>query len=73
MCLWHPGRTLVGPDSEFPKLSRKEKKAIKKAKKAEKLELKAKKKAEKAERQAAKKYGYGQDAEVGRVSFIPAV
>ena len=32
----HPGLGLKGPDSEFPKLTRKEKKAIKAAKKAEK-------------------------------------
>ncbi|KAF8817168.1 hypothetical protein BYT27DRAFT_7237618 [Phlegmacium glaucopus] len=47
MCISHPGRTLIGPDSEFPKVTRKEKKAAKAAKKAEKLELKAAKKVEK--------------------------
>ena len=40
MAICHPGRSLVGPDSEFPKSpTRKEKKAAKKARKAEKLEL----------------------------------
>ncbi|KAK6534179.1 hypothetical protein TWF281_005512 [Arthrobotrys megalospora] len=43
--LFHPGRFLVGPDSEFPRLSRKEKKAIK----AEKKMLKEEKKREKQE------------------------
>jgi len=40
----HPGRVLVGPDSEFPKLNRKEKKL-----------LKAQNKAAKAEKMVAKK------------------
>lgn len=39
----HPGRVLVGPESEFPRLSRKEKKMIKQ----EKKELKQRKKEEK--------------------------
>lgn len=40
MVVCHPGRSLVGPDSELPKgPTRKEKKAAKKARKAEKLEL----------------------------------
>ena len=38
MSLSHPGQTLVGPDSEFPKLSRREKKAAKRARKEEKKE-----------------------------------
>jgi hypothetical protein len=37
----HPGHVLVGPDSEFPKLSRKQKKAAKKAAKAEKAAKKS--------------------------------
>lgn len=41
MAISHPARTLVGPDSEFPKLTRAEKKQQKEAKKAEKLEMKA--------------------------------
>lgn len=41
----HPGRYLVGPESEFPKKSRKERKAEKKAKKAEKQAAKAERKA----------------------------
>ncbi|KZP21963.1 hypothetical protein FIBSPDRAFT_931397 [Athelia psychrophila] len=40
MSIGHPGRTLVGPDSEFPHLTRKEKKAAKAAGKAEKLQMK---------------------------------
>ena len=40
MSIGHPGRTLVGPDSEFPHLTRKEKKAIKAAAKTAKLEEK---------------------------------
>jgi hypothetical protein len=36
MCFIHPGHSLVGPDSEFPKMSRKQKKAAKAAAKAEK-------------------------------------
>ena len=40
MVVCHPGRTLVGPESEFPKSpTRKEKKAAKKAREAEDLEL----------------------------------
>jgi UTP:GlnB (protein PII) uridylyltransferase len=33
LAVWHPGRFLIGPDSEFHKLSRKEKKEIKREKK----------------------------------------
>jgi tRNA pseudouridine-54 N-methylase len=36
----HPGRVLLGPDSEFPRLSRKEKKMRKEEKKALKRERK---------------------------------
>jgi hypothetical protein len=36
MCISHPGHFLKGPNSEFPKLSRKEKKAAKAAAKAAK-------------------------------------
>ncbi|EOD51650.1 putative rta1 domain protein [Neofusicoccum parvum UCRNP2] len=36
LVVFHPGRSLVGPESEFPRLSRKEKKAAKKEKKAAK-------------------------------------
>ncbi|KAK6509619.1 hypothetical protein TWF481_004353 [Arthrobotrys musiformis] len=43
--LFHPGRFFVGPDGEFPRLTRKEKKAIK----AEKKRLKEEKKYEKKE------------------------
>lgn len=41
MSLVHPARTLVGPDSEFPKLTRAEKKLAKQMKKDEKREIKA--------------------------------
>jgi hypothetical protein len=39
MCMSHPGHFLKGPNSEFPKLSRKEKKAAKAAAKAAKKGL----------------------------------
>ena len=40
MVVCHPGRTLVGPESEFPKSpTRKEKKTAKRAREAEDLEL----------------------------------
>ena len=42
--IMHPGRVLVGPGSEFPKLSRKEKKLLKAQNKAAKAEKKAAKK-----------------------------
>lgn len=40
LSIMHPGRTLVGPDSELPKKSRAEKKAEKAKKKAEKASKK---------------------------------
>lgn len=40
MSLIHPARTLVGPDSEFQKLTRAEKKLAKQMKKNEKQEMK---------------------------------
>ncbi|KAM0443006.1 hypothetical protein ACHAQK_004064, partial [Fusarium lateritium] len=46
--IMHPGFVLRGPDSEFPKLSRKEKKALKQQKKQEKKQAKEAKKARKA-------------------------
>ncbi|PKS09264.1 hypothetical protein jhhlp_003878 [Lomentospora prolificans] len=45
----HPGLVLRGPDSEFPRISRKEKKALKREKKEAKKQLKAEKKQRKAE------------------------
>jgi len=39
LAIWHPGRTLKGPGSEFPHLSRKEKKQMKKDKKMRKKGL----------------------------------
>lgn len=44
LAIIHPGRTLIGPESEFLRISRKERKALKKEKKAAKLEEKAAKK-----------------------------
>lgn len=43
--VFHPGRVLVGPDSEFPKLTRKQKKEMKREEKEEKRRRKAGKKA----------------------------
>lgn len=40
LAVFHPGRSLVGPESEFPKMSRKEKKAAKKERKAAKKAMK---------------------------------
>ena len=54
LAVFHPGRTLVGVDSEFPRLTRKEKKAIKKAKKDAKKADKEAKKEEKAAKKAEK-------------------
>lgn len=39
--VFHPGRVLVGPDSEFPRLTRAEKKRLKQEKKVEKAAHKA--------------------------------
>jgi len=44
LAIIHPGRSLQGPDSRFPKKSRKEKKAAKQAKKDEKAMRKEAKK-----------------------------
>ena len=44
LAVFHPGRYLRGPDSEFPRLSRKEKKALKMEKKEARLAAKAAKK-----------------------------
>lgn len=44
LAIFHPGRYLVGPDSEFVRLSRKEKKAAKQAKKEAKRQAKEQKK-----------------------------
>ncbi|KAI1864074.1 hypothetical protein JX265_007370 [Neoarthrinium moseri] len=40
LAIWHPGRFLVGPESEFPKLSRAEKKQAKADRKAAKAQRK---------------------------------
>ncbi|KAF5707465.1 phospholipid-translocating ATPase [Fusarium globosum] len=52
--IMHPGFVLRGPDSEFPKLSRKERKAIKQQKKMEKKQAKEAKKARKTGAQELK-------------------
>ena len=44
LVIMHPGRTLQGPESEFPKKSRQEKKAEKRARKEAKAAKKAAKK-----------------------------
>jgi hypothetical protein len=41
LAVFHPGRFLVGPDSEFPKLTRADKRALKEQQKAEKTEMKS--------------------------------
>ena len=52
--IFHPGPILVGPDSEFPKKSRKEKKEEKRVKKEEKMRAKEEKKREKEVKKAEK-------------------
>jgi hypothetical protein len=47
MNIMHPGLVLRGPDSDFPHLTRKEKKALKQQKKQEKAQRKADKKSRK--------------------------
>lgn len=49
LTIMHPGRILAGPESDFPKKTRAEKKAEKAQKKADKAEKKAQKKAQKLE------------------------
>ncbi|KAF4335919.1 phospholipid-translocating ATPase [Fusarium beomiforme] len=56
--IMHPGFVLRGPDSEFPKLSRKEKKALKEQKKMEKKQANVAKKARKAGKQELKDLSY---------------
>ncbi|KAF4444687.1 phospholipid-translocating ATPase [Fusarium acutatum] len=56
--IMHPGFVLRGPNSEFPKLSRKEKKAIKQQKKMEKKQAKEAKKARKTGAQELKNLSY---------------
>lgn len=46
----HPGRVLVGPESEFPQLSRKEKKMLKQEKNSLKREKKGQQSRSKKER-----------------------
>lgn len=52
LAIWHPGRYMIGPESEFPKKSRKEKKKEKQEKKQQKLDEKA---AQKEAKEAKKK------------------
>lgn len=54
IAVWHPGHTLVGPDSEFRRKTRPEKKAAKKARKEENERRKEEKKMEKEKRRMAK-------------------
>ncbi|KAH6843496.1 RTA1 like protein-domain-containing protein [Chaetomium sp. MPI-CAGE-AT-0009] len=54
LAIFHPGRYLLGPQSEFTRLSRKEKKALKSEKKAERREEKEAKKRAKKNRKAAR-------------------
>ncbi|KAL2258968.1 hypothetical protein VTK26DRAFT_7516 [Humicola hyalothermophila] len=54
LAIWHPGRFLVGPESEFPKVSRAEKKAAKAERKAAKREEKEALKAAKKKAKAAR-------------------
>ena len=54
LAIFHPGRYLQGPGSEFPHLTRAEKKAAKRAKKEEKTNKKAMKK------NKGRGYGYDQ-------------
>ena len=50
LAIIHPGRYLLGPQSEFTRLSRKEKKALKVEKKAERRQEKEAKKRAKKDR-----------------------
>ncbi|KAF2177081.1 RTA1-domain-containing protein [Zopfia rhizophila CBS 207.26] len=58
--IWHPGHYLVGPESEFPRLSRKEKKALKREKKERKREKKEMKKQGKKGRREGGRQGGGE-------------
>jgi hypothetical protein len=49
LAIWHPGRFLIGPESEFHKMSRREKKEIKREKKETERE-------EKEDRKRAKRH-----------------
>jgi hypothetical protein len=61
----HPGRVLVGPESEFPRLSRKEKKAAKAEKKEGKMREREEKRAVKEERKRRNHEQTGTDVESG--------
>jgi len=52
----HPGLVLKGPESEFPHLSRKEKKMLKQEKKAAKQQRKQEKKSAKEQRMWERKH-----------------
>ena len=54
LAVTHPGRYLVGPESEFPQMSRKEKKARKQEKKAARRQEKEAKMRTKAEKRMSK-------------------
>lgn len=50
VAIWHPGRYMVGPESEFPRVSRRERKQRKREKKAAVREEKEAKKQAKQDR-----------------------
>lgn len=65
LAILHPGRYLLGPESEFPRLSRKEKKARKHEMKAAKRDEKDAKRRAKAERKAERSHGGSDDSSYG--------
>jgi hypothetical protein len=65
MNIFHPGRYLVGPESEFPRKTRAEKKAEKAKKKQEKRENKEQKKQAKIDKKEAKRSRKDRDVEKG--------
>ncbi|KAH8693932.1 RTA1 like protein-domain-containing protein [Talaromyces proteolyticus] len=62
LIIFHPGRVLVGPDSEFPHISRKEKKRLKREKKEAK-------RAQKEAKKAGGRWGWRSKGEKGRDSI----
>ena len=61
LCLVHPGRILVGPESEFPRLSPKEKKELKRQKKEGIKQRKEERRRIKAERKGMVEWKVGGD------------
>ncbi|KAK3906177.1 RTA1 like protein-domain-containing protein [Staphylotrichum tortipilum] len=64
LAVWHPGRYLVGPDSEFPRLSRREKKERKREAKAAVWEEKEARKQAKREAKAGRREAGGSGDDV---------